>query len=71
MISGNEVTGLVIGDLTSALTPAAMGNLVQGNFIGINATDDTPLPNGGGDFDRDRCKIQSSHLGGHGRSNRM
>ena len=52
VISGNEVTGLVIGNFTSALTATVRGNLVQGNYIGISAEDETRVPNGGGDFDR-------------------
>lgn len=42
VISGNTSSAILIQD------PTATGNLVQGNFLGTDATGTMPLPNGGG-----------------------
>ena len=42
VISGNQLTGVALQNAT------ATGNVVQGNYIGLNAAGNAALPNGGG-----------------------
>jgi uncharacterized repeat protein (TIGR01451 family) len=51
VISGNQVSGVVVGNFTDALTANVSGNLVYGNFVGVTASGNSSLPNGGGNYD--------------------
>src|SRR5207237_756793 len=44
VISGNKLTGVSIGFLTTRI-PGGSGTTIQGNYIGTNAAGTGPLPN--------------------------
>ena len=64
VISGNQVTGVVIGTFSAT---EVTGNLVQGNLIGTNAADEA-VPNGGGDFATIADRLNQTYLEANGES---
>jgi hypothetical protein len=48
IVSGNTFDGISINDLNDITAVGTRNNLIQGNFIGVNAVGDTGVPNHGG-----------------------